>query len=78
MLLKDDSSLAADGPYAFPRLPGVEHDYKATVAMLASRMPSSPEFDAVQWKEGRAIFGEPPESAGPQNATVMPILVAYF
>ena len=77
-LLESDPSLAADGPYAFPRLPGVDHDYEATFAMRASRMPSSPEFDAIPWKEARAIFGEPPESAGPQNDKAMPVLIAFF
>ena len=77
MLNEEDPSFAADSEFAFPRLPGVEHDYKATFTMLSSKKPSSPEFDAVPWKEGRAILGDPPESAGPVNDTPMPILVTY-
>lgn len=40
---------------AFDRLPGAEFDKMVTYKMLLSRYPSSPEFDAVVWKEGRVL-----------------------
>lgn len=37
----------------FPRLPGLEFDAAMANQMLFSRFPSSPEFEAIQWREGR-------------------------
>lgn len=73
-----EPSFAADGPYAFPRLPGVEHDDGMTRRMMLSKVPTSPEFEAIKWQEGRLVFGNPPESAGPQNNVPSPMLVAFF
>jgi hypothetical protein len=39
----------------FPRLPGVEYDERKALDLLSSAFPTSAEFDAVQWKEGRII-----------------------
>jgi hypothetical protein len=38
----------------FPRLPGVEYDERKALDLSFSAFPSSPEFDAVPWMEGRA------------------------
>jgi len=52
-----------------------------TFDMRYSKIPSSPEFDAIKWKEGRAIIGAP-SGADPDKypgaKTELPILVAYF
>ncbi|HEY1214040.1 MAG TPA: hypothetical protein VGE93_10465, partial [Bryobacteraceae bacterium] len=61
--------------YDFPRLPGVVRDTRMTFEMRYSKVPSSPEFDAIGWQEGRALIGEPNESGGNKP---LPILVAYF
>src|SRR5574340_117212 len=37
----------------FPRLPGLEFDAAMAKQMLFSRFPSSPEFEVIQWREGR-------------------------
>jgi hypothetical protein len=52
-VLKDDPAYGPKGSYAFPKLPGVNHDARMTLDMSYSRLPSSSEFDAVAWKEGR-------------------------
>jgi hypothetical protein len=49
-----------------------------TWKMALSKVPTSPEFDAIKWQERRAIEGEPPEKAGPLNDKLLPILVGYF
>lgn len=41
--------------YAFPRLPGVEHNDRFTFLMRYSKLPTSPEFEAIKWREGRRI-----------------------
>lgn len=62
-------------PYeqVFERLPGVDYSMDFTWRMLLSKYPSSPEFDAVPWKEGRlyATEGKPPPYQRPY-----PMLVA--
>lgn len=72
----DDPNYSASSKYAFPRLFGVKHDIRMTFDMRFSKVPSSPEFDAIQWKEGRVIFGGPPEKAGPQSNVPRTALVA--
>lgn len=37
----------------FPRLPGVDFDRKVPIEMRYARFPSSPEFEAIRWQEGR-------------------------
>jgi hypothetical protein len=39
----------------FARLPGVGYDERKALDLSYSAFPSSPEFDAVPWMEGRAI-----------------------
>ena len=68
--LTDDPEYGADSPYAFPKLPGVAHDSSAALLMSFSRRPSSPEFDAIAWREGRIDYGQP--------AGEGPALVAVF
>ncbi len=46
-------SYAEHGKYAFPKLPGVEHDARQTFEMRHTKLPTSPEFDLVPWHEGR-------------------------
>jgi hypothetical protein len=50
---KEDPAYGPNGLYAFPKLPGVIHSNRMTVEMSYSRQPTSREFDAVQWREGR-------------------------
>jgi hypothetical protein len=61
-----------------PKLPGVVQDANMAYAMRYSLAPSSEEFKAIPWNEGRAIFGDPPETAGPVSTVPMPVLVAHF
>jgi hypothetical protein len=39
--------------YEFQKLDGIEHDPKLTYYMRYFRQPSSPEFEAIHWREGR-------------------------
>lgn len=41
------------GRYALSLLPGVKREPKLTMQARRSLQPSSPEFDAVKWQEGR-------------------------
>ena len=42
-----------DSPYSFPKLPGVKHDDRMAFDMSFSRLPTSPEFEGIEWREGR-------------------------
>lgn len=54
------------GLYTFPKLPGVEHFARTAFVMRYSKWPSSPEFDAIPWREGRHIIAlEPNSSSSP-------------
>jgi len=69
-----DAKLYAEGgDYAFSRLPWVLHDDRMTIDMRFSKKPTSPEFDAIAWEEGRAKAGDS-SSAG---EVPFPILIAY-
>lgn len=70
----DVSFNAANGKFSFPRLPWVEHSDRITVDMRFSKLPTSPEFDAISWQEGRAIVG----TADSGGNTPIPVLIAYF
>jgi len=64
-------------PYdqVFERLPGVEYNKQFVFEMLLAKYPSSPEFDAVKWQEGRV---HSPESSPPGEFTAWPILVTQI
>ncbi len=62
--------------YAFPLLPGTKHDTRATLEMRFTKVPSSPEFEAIQWHEGHAK-AMPIAAPGKNLAYVPPFLVAY-
>jgi hypothetical protein len=55
----------------FPRLSGVEYDERIALDLRYSTFPTSPEFDAIQWHEGRGIWDE-------ERKRVQPFLVADF
>lgn len=40
----------------FERLPGVDYNKRFALKMLLSKYPSSPEFEAVPWKDGRICW----------------------
>jgi hypothetical protein len=42
------------GRFTFPTLPGVTHFGSMSASMVFSKVPSSPEFERIKWKEGRA------------------------
>ena len=70
-----DLALYAEGErYAFPRLPWVPHSDEMTIDMRFSRQPTSPEFEAISWREGRAMAG----TADSGGNTPFPVLIAYF
>lgn len=52
-----DVIFSANSEFAFPLLPSTPHDWRLTMAMRYSKVPSSPEFDAIPWHEGHAVFG---------------------
>lgn len=53
----------------FPRLPGVEYDKRMALDLRSSAFPTSPEFEAVQWKEGRIV-------RDPNKRDLVPMIVA--
>ncbi|KXB32580.1 hypothetical protein AT959_02555 [Dechloromonas denitrificans] len=57
----------------YERLPDVSFDKESTYEMLLSKFPSSPEFDAVRWKEGRTCY---PEGGKEDICHLRPMLVA--
>ncbi len=63
--------------YAFPRLPGVEHNDRFTFDMRYSKWPTSPEFEAIEWREGRRITGGGPVPSSSDGRS-LPILAAEF
>ncbi len=69
--LSDDPAYGPNGRYAFPKLPGVTHDNRMTSDMGYSRLPTSPEFEAIKWHDGRYRFASRPDHD-------RPMLVAEF
>lgn len=63
--------------YAFPLLPGVEHSEYFTFLMRYSKLPTSPEFEAIKWREGRSISGGGPVQSS-EDGKPRPMLVAEF
>jgi hypothetical protein len=74
----NDPPYSAAGRYTFPRLPGVQHSISATFKMRFSAWPTSPEFTAIHWKEGRDINSRCPQGQSCTGEGATPILVAYF
>lgn len=64
-------------PYdqVFERLPGVEYSKQFVFQMLLAKYPSSPEFDAIKWHEGRVYY---PDSARPGELRASPMLVTQI
>jgi hypothetical protein len=63
--------------YAFPLLGGTTHVNSMTNLMMYSRVPTSPEFQAVPWFEGHASEAETiRNSLG--EPVAFPFLIAYF
>jgi hypothetical protein len=63
--------------YAFPLLPGTTHSNAMTNAMMHSRIPTSPEFQAIRWIEGHASAGGNIMD-GRGKPAIFPFLIAYF
>ncbi len=61
-ILKSNPSYEEHGKYAFPKLPGVKHDVALTAEMAQQKLPTSPEFDLIPWREGRMKVDEFTES----------------
>ncbi|MFH0784673.1 MAG: lysozyme inhibitor LprI family protein [Pseudomonadota bacterium] len=57
-VIKPNPVYGEHGKYAFPKLPGVEHDAEETFKMRLTKLPTSPEFDLISWREGRTISGK--------------------
>lgn len=66
----DDPNYGPGSAFSFPKLPGVVHDDRVTLAMSYSRLPTSAEFEAIGWIEGRVRN----RVAG--SETALPILLA--
>ena len=69
---------SADSKYGFPLLPDVKHSTEATFEMRFSAWPTSSEFSAIHWNEGRATPGGCPAGQVCPGEGPEPILVAYF
>lgn len=63
--------------YAFPLLPGTLHNNTMTNVMMYSKIPTSPEFQAVPWSEGHASAGDNIRNARGEVVTFS-YLIAYF
>lgn len=50
---KPDRAYGSNGRFSFPTLDGVVHKNRATAVMRFSKLPTSPEFAAIKWREGR-------------------------
>jgi hypothetical protein len=61
------------GRYAFPRAKDVAHDKRMTFDMRFSKIPSAPEFEKVQWTEGRYVR----DASGPRGPA-LPMLFSYL
>ena len=57
--LEDDPSYGPDSAYAYPKDQGVVHSSAMTFDMTYSRLPTSPEFEAINWRERRIQHGQP-------------------
>lgn len=74
----NDPDYSVTSKYALPLLPGVKHSTKATFEMRFSAWPTSPEFSAIHWKEGKAVPGGCPAGKTCAGEAPMPILIAHF
>jgi hypothetical protein len=72
------SPYSPDGRFAFPRVGGIEHDRMKTFDMALSKLPSSPEFDAIAWEETRVTTGAPAGVQIPESSRPLAALIAYF
>jgi hypothetical protein len=73
-----DAVFSSNSEYAFTLLPGTPHDTRMTVTLRYSKIPSSPEFDAIQWREGHSVVGGGTGAATDNNNSYLsPYLVAY-
>jgi hypothetical protein len=72
------SPYSAGGKYAFQKIEGIDHDERKTFQMSLSKLPSSPEFDAIGWRETRVITGGPSNVEIPESSKrPRPALIAY-
>jgi hypothetical protein len=66
----------------FTRLPGVEFNAVLAQLMSKARFPSSPEFEAIKWREGRFKYQTTDTKNGGEvvitGTTINPLLVADF
>jgi hypothetical protein len=72
--LGKDSPYGIHGSYAFDKLAGVEHDNRTAFRMGYAKLPTSGDFQAIAWREGRYRFVE---SSGKDHGD-LPFLVAEF
>lgn len=74
-----DPVYSARSVYAFPMLPHLKHDSESTFLLRYSKVPTSKEFSAIPWQEGRALMGGCPRGGTcPSDNIPIPILVAHF
>jgi hypothetical protein len=64
--------------YSFPTIPGVQPEFEDLLEMRYSRFPSSPEFDAISWTEGRLSPDGPQDGTGGAGGSSQPILLAHI
>lgn len=76
-LADEPSPYAPNGKFSFPKAAGVQHDIRKTFEMGLSKLPSSKEFDAIDWKETRLVIGGPPGVQISGRDTEQAALIAY-
>jgi len=69
--------VAEGSKFVYSRLPDVEFSGLLAIEVLFSKLPTSPEFDAIVWQEGRVVTGAPPGVPISASARSRPALVAY-
>jgi hypothetical protein len=78
LMSSDDPNYSADSRYAFLRQTGVTHDARITLEMSTSKVPTSAEFDAIDWIEVRFTRGAPPGVQVTGINAPQPGLLAYY
>ena len=49
----------------FDRFPGIEYNERHAFEMLYSKYPTTPEFEAIHWREGLSCLTDSPDSCSP-------------
>jgi hypothetical protein len=74
-----ETIFSGESAFAFSLLPAVQHDWRMTMAMRYSKVPSSREFDEIPWHEGHAVFGgDATDPSSLAMTSLQPYLIAHL